>query len=79
MKDFFTKHKYGFLFIIPGVILGYLYWKYIGCVSGTCAIKSNWHTMILFGGLIGYFVGDSVDDFIVKRKKKKIKSENQAE
>jgi hypothetical protein len=75
MMEFFNKHKYGLLLIIPGIIGGFLYWKYVGCMSGTCAIKSNWHTMILFGGLIGYFLGDSIDDFIKKRKNKKDKNE----
>lgn len=70
MVDFIKKHKFGFILLIPGVIAGFLYWKYIGCMSGTCAIKSNWHTMVLFGGLIGYFVGDSVDDILKKRKNK---------
>ena len=26
---------------VTGGIGGYLYWKYIGCLSGTCAITSN--------------------------------------
>ncbi|MDA3953632.1 MAG: hypothetical protein PF485_08300 [Bacteroidales bacterium] len=75
MKDFITKHKFGFILIVPGIIAGYLYWKYVGCMSGTCAIQSNWHTMILFGGLIGYFLGDSIDDIVKKRKTKKEKDE----
>ena len=74
MKDFITKHKFGLLLIIPGIIAGYLYWKYVGCTSGTCAITSSWHTMVLFGGLIGYFLGDSIDDIIKKRKKKEEKN-----
>ena len=26
---------------VTGGIGGYLYWKYVGCLSGTCAITSN--------------------------------------
>lgn len=26
---------------VTGAIGGYLYWKYIGCLTGTCAITSN--------------------------------------
>ena len=73
MRDFFTKHKFGFLLVMPGIIAGYLYWKYVGCMSGTCAITSSWHTMVLFGGLIAYFLGDSIDDIIKKRKNKEEK------
>ena len=71
MKDFINKHKYGILLIIPGLIAGFLYWKYVGCMSGTCPITSSWHSMLLFGGIIGYLVGDSIDDIKKKRKKEK--------
>lgn len=70
MKAYIKKHKYGLLFIMPGIITGYLYWKLVGCTSGTCPITANWHTMVLFGGLIGYFLGDSLDDLLLKRNKK---------
>ena len=70
MKEFILKHKYALILLIPGIIGGFLYWKYVGCMSGTCPLKSNWQSMILFGGLIGYFVGDSIDDIIKKKKKK---------
>lgn len=69
MKEFIIKHKYAFSLLIPGIIAGYLYWKYVGCLSGTCPITSNWHSMVLFGGLIGYFIGDSIDDMIIKKRK----------
>lgn len=70
MKEFINKHKYGLLFILPGFLVGFLYWKFVGCTSGTCPITSNWHTMVLFGALIGYFIGDSLDDILKKRKNK---------
>lgn len=69
MKEFFIKHKFGLLLIIPGIIGGVLYWKFVGCASGTCPITSNWNSMVLFGGLLGYFIGDSIDDVIKKKKK----------
>lgn len=67
MKEFIRKHKIGLLLIVPGVIGGYLYWYYIGCLSGTCPLKSNWYYTVLFGGLIGYFIGDIIDDYIKKK------------
>ncbi|PLX23353.1 MAG: hypothetical protein C0597_01205 [Marinilabiliales bacterium] len=75
MKELLSKHKYGILLIIPGLIAGFLYWKYVGCVSCTCPLTSNWHTTVLFGGFIVYFLGDSADDMIKKRKKSKNDSE----
>ncbi|MFP4025593.1 MAG: DUF6132 family protein [Thiohalospira sp.] len=70
MKKFILKHKYGLIILIPGIIAGFLYWRYVGCLSGTCPITSNWHSMVLFGGLIGYFIGDSIDNKINKMDKK---------
>ena len=52
---------------IVGLLGGFLYWRFIGCKSGTCPITSNWHMSMLWGGIIGYLAGDSVNDF---RKKK---------
>jgi UDP-N-acetylmuramyl pentapeptide phosphotransferase/UDP-N-acetylglucosamine-1-phosphate transferase len=79
MNDFLAKHKFGFLFIIPGVIIGFLYWKYVGCVSGTCPLRSHWHTMVVFGAAMGYFIGDNVDDYIKKRKNNREKEESQSD
>lgn len=71
MKEFINKHLYAIVFILPGILGGVIYWKYVGCASGTCPITSNWHTMVLFGALIGYLIGDSIDDFLRKRKNKR--------
>ena len=49
-----------FLGVLIGAIGGFLYYHYVGCSSGTCAITSRWHTMLLFGGIIGYLIGDSI-------------------
>ncbi|MCG8411124.1 MAG: DUF6132 family protein [Bacteroidales bacterium] len=68
MTNFFHKHKYAILLTILGSIAGYIYWKYIGCASGTCPIKSNWYLTLLFGAFLGYFAGDGIDNFKRKRK-----------
>jgi hypothetical protein len=52
-----------------GITGGFLYWKYVGCQSGTCAIKSNWYLMVPWGGVLGYLAGSLVSDVIKKRKK----------
>lgn len=66
MIDFIKKYKLSIILSTTGLAAGYLYWKYVGCVSGGCPITSNWYYTTLFGGLIGYFVADSIMD----RKKK---------
>jgi hypothetical protein len=52
-----------------GIIGGFLYWKYVGCQSGTCAIKSNWYLMVPWGAVLGYLAGSLVNDIIKRRKK----------
>lgn len=44
--------------IIFGLIAGYLYYKYIGCITGTCAITSKPLNSTLYGGLMGGLVGN---------------------
>lgn len=39
--------------VLIGSIAGYLYWKFIGCTSGTCYIQSNPARMTLYGALMG--------------------------
>ncbi|MCB0490172.1 MAG: hypothetical protein KDC99_16940 [Cyclobacteriaceae bacterium] len=39
--------------IAVGAIGGYLYWYYIGCVSGSCAITSSPVNSTIYGALMG--------------------------
>lgn len=39
--------------VILGAICGYLYYFYIGCASGTCAITSKPINSSLYGALMG--------------------------
>lgn len=47
------------LLISIGMLAGLTYWRFVGCSSGGCAITSRWFNMMLFGGVIGYLIGDS--------------------
>jgi len=42
--------------IVVGAIAGYLYYFYVGCVSGTCAITSKPLNSSLYGALMGGLV-----------------------
>lgn len=53
-----------------GAISGFLYWKFVGCANGTCAIKSNPYLMLLYGVLIGGVIGNLFNDYVLKRKNK---------
>ena len=44
--------------IVLGMTGGFLYYHFVGCQSGTCAITSNpWLTM-LWGAAVGYLFAD---------------------
>ena len=41
IKSFILKNKLMLLGVLLGGIAGYLYYHFIGCVTGTCAITSK--------------------------------------
>ncbi len=65
------KRRLQLIFFIFGGIGGFLYWRFVGCQSGTCVIKSVWYWSTLWGALFGYLLGDFINDFLKKRKNKK--------
>ena len=71
MKDFFRKHLITVIFMSAGAIGGFLYWKYIGCTSGTCVIKSVWYLSTIYGVALGYVIGSLVEELVVKFRKEK--------
>lgn len=42
--------------IIIGAVTGYLYWKEVGCASGTCLITSKPLNSSLYGALMGFLI-----------------------
>jgi uncharacterized membrane protein HdeD (DUF308 family) len=48
-----------FLSIIIGGVAGYLFFYFIGCKTGACAITSNPYGSIFMGSLLGYFFTSS--------------------
>jgi len=48
-----------FIAVSIGAIGGFLYYYFVGCTSGSCAITSNPYTSILMGGFMGYFAINS--------------------
>ncbi len=70
IKEAFRNKKITILLTLLGALGGFLYWRYIGCLSGTCVIRSVWYWSTLWGAAVGYLTGDMLNDFITKRKKK---------
>ncbi len=54
-----------------GAVGGFLYWKEIGCITGTCPLKSQWQAMIPIGAYFGFAIGDMVKGFMLPGKKDK--------
>lgn len=53
LKDFVLKYKLELAGILLGAIGGWLYWNYVGCMSGTCSITSKPVNSTLYGALMG--------------------------
>ncbi len=70
-KEFFLKYRVVILTTLAGLVAGFLYWKFIGCLSGTCRIKSVWYLSTLYGGIIGYLAGDIVMGIVRWAKKRR--------
>ena len=53
MKNWILKNKLYGIGAVAGAIAGFLYWKYVGCLTGTCAITSNPVRSTVYFAIIG--------------------------
>lgn len=51
--NFILKHKLAIAGVVAGAIGGYLYYYFVGCASGTCAITSRPLNSTLYGAMMG--------------------------
>jgi len=65
MKNWIIQNKLYFIGAIFGAIGGFVYWKYVGCLTGTCSITSNPIRSTLYFA----FMGSLVSGLFKKRKK----------
>lgn len=70
MKKLLLNHWTKFAGASIGALGGYLYYIYIGCVSGTCPITSNPYISVLYGSVLGLLIFDL---FKINSNKKKNK------
>jgi hypothetical protein len=61
IMEFFKSWKFWrpFLGVFVGGLAGFLYYYYIGCNSGSCAITGNPYLSMVWGGLMGFFLVNS--------------------
>lgn len=69
INTFIKKNLLTIIGIPLGAIAGFLYWKFVGCNTGTCAITSNPINSTLYGSVMGGLV------FSIFKKDKKEKND----
>lgn len=50
------KHKLTLIGVVVGLAGGLLYWKFIGCTSGSCPITSSPYASTVWGAAMGGFL-----------------------
>lgn len=68
MKDKLKNNLITIIGFVVGVAGGFLYWKFVGCATGTCPLSSNWAIMLVYGGLTGGLIGNVLQDKIKGKK-----------
>jgi hypothetical protein len=71
MKILIRKYLLTIIFAAAGAVAGFVYWKFVGCASGTCVIKSVWYLSTLYGLVFGGLIGNLAEDLVKKFKKEK--------
>ncbi len=54
--SFFFRFRNQLIAVCIGAVLGYLYYYFVGCNSGSCAISSNPLNSILYGSFMGFLL-----------------------
>ncbi len=70
IKSFIQRNKLMLLGVLLGGIAGYLYYHFIGCVTGTCAITSKPVNSTVYFAVMG-----GLGFSMLKREKSKVKGE----
>ncbi len=63
MFNWINKRRISVIFFLLGGLSGFLYWRIIGCSTGTCPITSHWYASTLYGMLLGWLIGDLIASF----------------
>lgn len=53
MKKWFNINALYLIGAFTGAVAGFFYWKFVGCISGTCAITSDPVYSTIYGALLG--------------------------
>lgn len=53
IKELFKRHWLTVAGVVIGTIGGYLYWRFVGCSTGTCPITSSPVNSSIWGAVMG--------------------------
>lgn len=73
MKKWVNKNKLYLIGALVGAVAGFIYWRQVGCDSGTCMITSKPVNSTLYGAVLGALV---LSLFKKEGDKDKIKKED---
>lgn len=68
MTNFLLKYKLGIVGIVVGGILGFAYYHFIGCNTGTCALTSKPFNSTAYGMVMGYLMFSVFQKSKIKEK-----------
>ncbi len=68
MLKFVLKYKSYIIGALLGAVAGFLYWKFVGCASGSCPITSKWYNSTLYGLMMGALLGSSSKKKVVEKE-----------
>jgi len=71
MKRILINKKWQIIGVLVGLIVGYLYYRLVGCSNGTCKITASPINSSLYGGLLGYLLIDLLSDLLLRLRSKK--------
>ncbi|HEY4797864.1 MAG TPA: DUF6132 family protein [Bacteroidia bacterium] len=57
--NYIIKYKLTILGLVIGGVAGYLYYYFVGCASGTCAITSRPLNSTIYGAVMGALLFNS--------------------
>ncbi len=66
MEDKKKKWLRTAIFIVIGAVVGYVYYRLVGCPTGGCIITSNPYISMAYMGLLGFLLSGASDRERVK-------------
>lgn len=76
VKDWIKRNSKLILGVFTGAALGWGYWNFVGCASGSCSITSVWYNSTIYGAMLGGFVVSSFTKKPENSNDLKYKNEN---